>query len=102
MRDMRSNKLILAVIFLLIFQGCRSTAPLVKSEGTAPLDEIGNAAKITGVEEEGAPRVSEFILGTGDKLEITVYRHEELNRNLQVDASGKIMYPLAGDIQASG
>jgi polysaccharide biosynthesis/export protein len=47
-------------------------------------------------------RISEFILGHGDKIDVTVYRHDELKRTVQVDMSGKIMFPLVGDIQAAG
>ncbi|MFZ5907794.1 MAG: polysaccharide biosynthesis/export family protein [Nitrospirota bacterium] len=47
-------------------------------------------------------RIEEFILGSGDTVEISVYRHDDLKRNVQVDPSGKISYPLLGDIMAGG
>jgi polysaccharide export outer membrane protein len=47
-------------------------------------------------------RVKEFILGPGDRIEIMVYRHDDLTMTVQIDSSGKIMYPLVGDIHASG
>jgi polysaccharide export outer membrane protein len=47
-------------------------------------------------------RGNDFILGAGDKLEITVYRHEDLTKDVQIDLSGRIAFPLVGEIQAGG
>lgn len=47
-------------------------------------------------------RISEFILGPGDTVDITVYRNDDLKRTLKIDKSGKIMFPLIGDVQAGG
>ena len=46
--------------------------------------------------------LSNYILGPGDKLEIKVYRNDELSFTQQIDSSGKISYPLLGTIQAAG
>ena len=46
--------------------------------------------------------VSEFTLGPGDVIDVTVWRHDELNKKVQVDPFGKISYPLAGEINVSG
>lgn len=47
-------------------------------------------------------RISEFILGVGDTIEISVYRQDDLQRTVKIDNSGKIMFPLIGDVQAAG
>ena len=87
-----------AVIFVLIIfvllNGCSTIAPTSKStvEAISPTsDEVPKEIK-----------VNEFILGSGDKVEIIVYRHDDLKRTIQIDTSGKITYPLVGDIQAGG
>lgn len=49
-----------------------------------------------------AVNLSNYILGPGDKLEIKVYRNDELNSTLQIDTTGRISYPLLGDLQAAG
>lgn len=46
--------------------------------------------------------VTEFIIGAGDKIDIVVFRNEDLKRSTAVDLSGKISFPLIGDIQAGG
>lgn len=46
--------------------------------------------------------LSNYMLGPGDKVEIKVYRNDDLNFTLMIDPSGKISYPLLGDLQAAG
>ena len=91
---MRSNKLngllILMAALVFVLQGCGNRI------------EIPPDALSEGTPKEHAPKVSEFILGPGDRLEIIVYRHDDLARDVWIDPSGKIMYPLTGDIHATG
>jgi len=54
---------------------------------------------------EAAPeglQLTQFVLGVGDRLEISVYRYDELKQSMMVGVSGKIMCPLIGDLQAAG
>lgn len=77
------------MILSFAYQGCNSLRS----------DSHLNADQLVG---EEAARVSEFTLGVGDTIEIVVYRNDDLRRNVQIDHSGRIMYPLVGDIQAAG
>lgn len=43
-----------------------------------------------------------YLLGPGDQIEITVFRHDELSKSVWLDPSGKILHPLAGEIEAAG
>jgi len=43
-----------------------------------------------------------YYIGAYDRLEIDVFGVPELRRELQVDASGKVSFPLAGNIDAAG
>ncbi|MFB0533202.1 MAG: polysaccharide biosynthesis/export family protein [Desulfatiglandales bacterium] len=107
---MQSNKSkslpILMAIFLLMLQGCSSFRATSQTEGqdakeqSASAEEINKEAK-EKIGRENAPRVSELILGPGDQLEIMVYRNDNLTREVRIDPSGKIMYPLTGDIHAA-
>lgn len=76
----------LASAFLL---GCASTTPLPE---TIKPDSL----------EKGDLRQPELILGTGDVIEFAVYRQDDLKKSVKIDPSGKIMFPLIGDIQVSG
>ncbi len=100
--------LLLASISLVVFPGCK-TMPFEtqgnKKSGNVP--EIDKQAKTEDPldqtqEEIVMPQEPKFILGPGDKIEITVFLHEELHKTLQIDVSGKIMYPLLEDMKASG
>jgi len=68
---------------------------LVLFHGGAPLLYAG--------ESEGQiPAASEFYLGPGDVLEISVWKDEALSRQVVVRPDGKISFPLIGDVLARG
>ncbi len=61
------------------------------------------------VKEEATPYefrkvdlTSDFMLGIGDSVEISVYKQDDLKRTVKIDSSGKIMFPLIGDVEVSG
>lgn len=77
----------LALVMLILFQGCATVA----------------GKPVPVAEEQGqVPKAPELVLGPGDKIDISVYRHDDLSKTFQVDLSGKIMYPLVGDLQVAG
>jgi polysaccharide export outer membrane protein len=76
------------LICLLLLTGCASTTA---SDVPQAPEETPNEIKIT-----------EFILGAGDTIEISVYRHDDLKKTAKIDISGIISYPLVGDIKAGG
>lgn len=61
-----------------------------------------NAAKDSAQELQENINLGDFILGPGDKVDIKVYRNDDLAYSIQIDPSGKISYPLLGDVQAAG
>ena len=90
---------IISLILPMAFTGCASQNSAIKDENAAKADTRSeNAEK----EEVGNVRISEFILGVGDTVEISVYRQDDLKRTVKIDNSGRIMFPLIGDVQAAG
>lgn len=85
---------ILMLITLVILNGCSTLGTL-----STNTEETGSSGSDEGPKEV---KINEFILGPGDKIEISVYRNDDLKRTVQIDTSGKITYPLVGDIQAGG
>jgi len=79
-----------------ILNGCAST-PDVKNGKSSATDV---AAK-EDTEQKGKKQV-DFILGVGDSIDIAVYRHDDLKRSVKIDLSGKIMFPLIGDVPVAG
>ena len=49
-----------------------------------------------------APARAEFVIGSGDTLEITVFRVPELSRRAVVDPDGNIAFPHLGAVKAAG
>jgi len=43
-----------------------------------------------------------YLLGPFDKLKIDVFGIEDLNKEVQIDASGRLSFPLIGVVEASG
>lgn len=84
----------LILIFFVLLNGCATTGTTFKTAEETALPVSDEAPKEV--------KIREFILGPGDKIDIIVYRQEDLRRNVQIDISGKITYPLIGDIQAAG
>lgn len=50
----------------------------------------------------GQGNVAEYRIGPQDKLDIVVFQIPDLTRSVEVDASGKVLLPLIGQLQASG
>ena len=89
-----SGNIVLFLIISLSFFGCSSvkqhSANITVPEKTGKIEEIKKV------------KVSQFILGPGDEVEIMVWRQEDLSRTVRVSFSGTISYPPLGEIQASG
>lgn len=45
---------------------------------------------------------SDYRLGAGDKVRVTVYNEEDLSGEFQVDGSGYVRLPLVGQVKAAG
>lgn len=86
--------LMLVLIPFVLLNGCATVG--TKSEDTKKVvPPVSN-------EVPKEARRNEFILGPGDKIQIEVYRHDDLKKTIQIDPSGKIAYPFIGDIEAGG
>jgi polysaccharide export outer membrane protein len=83
----RSLLYVLSASIVLI--GCASTGPLSENAKLEDLKEVNL-------------RTSEFVLGAGDTVAFAVYRQDDLARSVKIDTSGKVMFPLIGDIQVAG
>ena len=48
------------------------------------------------------PAIPQYILGSGDKVRVTIYGEDDLSGEYAVDGNGYISLPLIGDVRASG
>lgn len=59
-------------------------------------------AASVGAQESGAPGRADYRVNAGDRLEISVWREEDLQREVLVRPDGAFSFPLAGEIVAEG
>jgi polysaccharide export outer membrane protein len=60
------------------------------------------AAQAVPAPAEDAAATTEYLVGAGDKLDITVLGHTDLDRVLEVRGDGTIGFPLIGDVPVAG
>lgn len=91
--------LIFIVAGVSLLAACSSTPPLRSNENVT-VSETGVLPAPTRGDLSGQGR--DYVIGPFDRLSVEVYGIEELSRTVQVDASGRVALPLAGDIEAAG
>jgi polysaccharide biosynthesis/export protein len=69
-------------------------APAPRTAGAAPTPAPARSAN--------AANQPEYRIGSGDKLQINVYKENDLTQALQVRPDGRITLPLVGDVAAAG
>ncbi|MBI4831667.1 MAG: polysaccharide export protein [Candidatus Lindowbacteria bacterium] len=83
-------RVFLALVFLGFMVGCASATG--KPAAGVEVQPSEFAAKPASL--------SDFRLGTGDKITVLVYRNEELNRTVTVGPTGIVYLPLVGEVDA--
>lgn len=94
----------------------RVEAPAAGSHGRVILRFNTRVASLVGVEQRadgvalrfraaaaGDPEGDgDYRVGVGDKLEVSVFGHEDLDKTVEVGVGGMITYPLIGDVKVDG
>jgi len=79
--------------------------------GCAGPSVLGGSPNVTVVSREGLPEPTRldqltsnrpYLIGPFDKLKIDVFGIEDLSKEVQIDASGRLSFPLVGVVEASG
>jgi protein involved in polysaccharide export with SLBB domain len=79
--------------------GCSSSSRSIPPEAAV----TGAAAPgSTAAETAGDAGVEGYVLGPGDQLRLTVFRHEDLSGEFELDGEGYFAMPLVGEILAGG
>ena len=111
--DMVSNHnhyiILMIVVFLFGFlPGCggnqQTTSDIVKQYAAAPAknDEITHLNEQMFAAAKMHTDPSDYLLGSGDLLQVTVFESKELNAKVRVSSRGHITLPLLGQIEVKG
>ena len=74
-----------------------------KAGGAGGTPGAGSGSPGSGSPSSGANRRSgEYLIGPGDKLEFSVFGHDDLKRSLEVRSDGKANIPMLGDLPVAG
>ena len=93
-------RLLTCLITVVLLAGCaHKPMPLGGGEGIQVLEMTALPAPLSAADASGEPS---YRIGAFDKLIIDVFGVEELAREVQVDGSGDITYPLVGRVAAKG
>jgi len=89
---------LLAAVVLggLLVAACSSSRPLpAPSTQDAAAPAVGEGANV-------AEAIEGYKLGPGDQVRLTVFRHEDLSGEFELDGEGTFAMPLVGEIDAMG
>ena len=97
------------VVFILGFlPGCggnqQTTSAIVKQYAASPAknDEITHLNEQMFAAAKMHTDPSDYLLGAGDLLQVTVFESKELNAKVRVSSRGHITLPLLGQIKVKG
>jgi polysaccharide biosynthesis/export protein len=76
--------------------------PASAAPAPAPPRTAAAVAPVTAPRAANTPTQPEYRIGSGDKLQINVYKEADLSQALQVRPDGRITMPLVGDLAAAG
>lgn len=101
--DVKKVKIIARILFpwviiwgiMFSLNGC---VELGLSQNTIPAKPLAppEGENVSGV------TLKEFYLSAGDEINITIYKHEELNKKIKIPRDGRFFFPIVGEVEAEG
>jgi len=91
-------KLVLVLCAAVVAGGCAAT----RLTGGPDVAVVASDALPPPGEQDGISSQRAYRIGPFDRLEIDVFGVDELRKEVQADASGRVSFPLAGTIDAGG
>lgn len=97
----RSLAGMMMAVFLVLVSGCGGSSPPPPTLSNLPTNSTG-AASAAGSPAATLIATPAYTLGSGDKLRVVVFRHEDLSGEFSLDGTGNFAMPLVGEIKALG
>lgn len=99
---------VMASVFALLLVGCETGRDLPEY-GAAPKTQQKTAAEdaqqqVIALDDaaDAALARRDPVLGQGDEIAVQVYRHGDLSRQFVIPPSGRIFFPMVGDVDTTG
>ncbi len=98
---MKIKRVVALFIMLLFICGCAPLGPLKRTKGPRVFTPAKDSSTL--IESEFKfPKPTDYRIGIDDLIEVNIWRHPDLTREVIVRPDGKISYLLIGDIQVAG
>jgi polysaccharide export outer membrane protein len=78
-----------------------SQSPPAPNDATVAGSEAPNRVAPLGAADQPRFQPGEYVLGVGDRLRIIVFGEEDLSGEFVVDSTGRVSFPLIGEIPAA-
>jgi len=91
-------RFVFSALAALLLAGCASTAPL----GGDGVQVLSGTEMPQPTRTDLATASRPYLIGPFDKLKIDVFGVDDLEREVQIDASGRLSFPLVGVVEAAG
>lgn len=91
-------RLCIPAILAFAVSACASVPPL----GGAGVEVVSGTELPSPTRTDLATSTRPYLIGPYDKLTIDVFGIDELKRQVQIDASGRLSFPLIGVVEAAG
>jgi protein involved in polysaccharide export with SLBB domain len=98
MQQMSRHLMIRQVVLTVLMMGCLAGCRTLASRPSPP---VASSRDVYMAPQQQLVSTV-YTLGVSDKLDITVYRHPDLTRQVRITSEGTFVYPLIGTLQAAG
>lgn len=95
---------VIVIIYLVFLWGCSNKKSMTERYSIAPVknEEIGSLNEQLFAKAQMGSDPSDYLLGAGDLLQITVFEAKNLNTKTRVSSRGHITLSLLGQIKVKG
>ena len=92
------GRILFSALALMVLSGCAGAPPL----GGPGVEVVSASSLPQPTRADLSANTRPYLIGPFDKLKIDVFGVEDLKRDVQIDASGRLSFPLIGVVEAAG
>jgi polysaccharide export outer membrane protein len=88
--------------FLGLVMAAQAVVASAQSSSIQKDECLGSCASAAAAGDAAVPTISQFTLGIGDVIHISVWKESDLTQTAVISPDGRITMPLAGDVEIAG